>query len=48
MAQGRCEQAPVGMGQFRITLQYRRDPAALHDERQPELLRFGQPQRGRQ
>jgi hypothetical protein len=46
-AQGRCEQAPVGVGQFGVAPQCRADPAALQGERQPELLTFGQPQRGR-
>ncbi len=48
MAQDRGEQAPVGMGQVRVLPEHRPDPATLQDERQPELLRFGQPQRGRQ
>jgi len=48
VAQGRCEQASVGMGEFRIAPQHRPDPAALQHERQPELLRFGQMQRGSQ
>jgi hypothetical protein len=48
LAQDRCEQAPVGAGQFRVTPQQRPDPATLHDERQPELLTFGQPKRRRQ
>ena len=38
----------MDVGQFRVTLQHRPDPAALEDERQPELLRFGQPQRAGQ
>jgi len=45
VAWGWCEQAPVGVGQFMVTPQVRPDPATLDDERQPELLRFGQPQR---
>jgi hypothetical protein len=34
------------MGQFTVTPQHRPDPVTLDDERQPELLRSGQPQRG--
>ena len=45
VAWGRGEQAPVGAGQFGVTPQHRSDPAPLHDERQPELFGFGQPQR---
>src|SRR6266536_3743374 len=38
----RCEQAPVDAGPFRVAPQHRPDPAALHDERQPELLTLSQ------
>jgi hypothetical protein len=38
MAPGRGQQALVGLGQFGVMLEHWPDPAALHDERQPELL----------
>jgi hypothetical protein len=41
-----CEQVLVGVGQYGVAPQRRPDPATLDDERQPELLGFGQPQRG--
>ena len=47
VAQGRGEYAPVGVNQFRVTLQHRPDPATLRHEWQPELFRFSQVQRGR-
>ena len=44
--QAGLEQLPVRAGQFRVTPQHAAEPAALHGERQPELLSLGQPQRG--
>ena len=43
-----AEQAAVGGDQFRLIPQRWLDPAPLHRERQPELLRLGELQRGRQ
>ena len=45
---GRYQQAPVDARQFRVMLQGRLNPAALQDEREPELLTFSHPQRGGQ
>ena len=47
-AQRAGQQQPVAGDQFGVAPEHRPEPAALQRERQPDLLTFGQPERGGQ